>query len=364
MTHEWIAAGIISFGIIAFLGVLFLGGLLLRHDVARAAAGSRQGTPYATSRIIEDLRPLQNTVVEFIAATDPSRRVLEFLSGRQAIRLRDQIARAPERTLAGLIIIAVAGLVRLGRGGLSVTSAGREIAARTRGRLASDERSTSPSLQSAKPTKTPRLPGASAQTASEIDGTSHLRLVNEALRKNESLTSRKEDRRTPPFRLGQLRTGTELSSPAQASESERPTARPDGASSPLMLTAADHHELSAVIVAARKLAVPGGEMRVLQDKLARAAIVHAGVLPADLITLNSRAELVDLATGERLDLTLVFPIDADLEAGRISVLDSLGAAMLGHRVGDRFDWTVPYGVRRFAVRAVHFQPEAVLALAA
>jgi regulator of nucleoside diphosphate kinase len=80
--------------------------------------------------------------------------------------------------------------------------------------------------------------------------------------------------------------------------------------------------------------------------------------------MNSRAELLDLESRERMDFTLVFPIDADIEAGRISVLAPLGTAMLGYRVGDEIIWKVPYGTRRLKVTAVHFQPEATLAMAA
>jgi len=80
--------------------------------------------------------------------------------------------------------------------------------------------------------------------------------------------------------------------------------------------------------------------------------------------MYTRAELLDIETNEQLNLMLVFPIDANLEQGRISVFHPLGAAMLGRRVGHRFDWTVPYGVQHFEVRAVHFQPEAAFAKAA
>ena len=80
--------------------------------------------------------------------------------------------------------------------------------------------------------------------------------------------------------------------------------------------------------------------------------------------MNSRAELLDLDTGERMDFTLVFPIDANIEEGKISVLAPLGTAMLGYRVGDEFEWTVPYRLRRLKVTHVQFQPEAALAAAA
>jgi hypothetical protein len=38
--------------------------------------------------------------------------------------------------------------------------------------------------------------------------------------------------------------------------------------------------------------------------------------------------------------------------------------LIGYRVGDEFEWTVPYGLRRLKVTHVHFQPEAALAAAA
>jgi regulator of nucleoside diphosphate kinase len=80
--------------------------------------------------------------------------------------------------------------------------------------------------------------------------------------------------------------------------------------------------------------------------------------------MNSRAELVDLETNEVMQFTLVLPRGAKIDEGKISVLAPLGTAMLGYRVGDEFEWHVPYGVRRLKVTNVHFQPEAELKQAA
>ncbi len=134
---------------------------------------------------------------------------------------------------------------------------------------------------------------------------------------------------------------------------------------PIIMTAADHAELSFAIAAIDKLTERGrGEMRALQNELARANIVTPENLPPDVITMNSSAELLDLDTKERMEFTLVFPRHANVEGGKISVLAPLGTAMLGYRVGDEFEWIVPYGLRRLKVTAVRFQPEAALALAA
>ena len=133
----------------------------------------------------------------------------------------------------------------------------------------------------------------------------------------------------------------------------------------IILTTADHEELSQATAAAGKLSERGrAEMTALRAELARAKILDGKDLPPDLITMNSRAELLDLETGERMEFTLVFPKDANIEAGKISVLAPLGTAMLGYRVGDEFEWHVPYGIRRLKVTDVYFQPEAELKKAA
>ena len=130
----------------------------------------------------------------------------------------------------------------------------------------------------------------------------------------------------------------------------------------IVMTAADHKELTHAIAAAAKLSERGRyETNALKAEISRAKVVNAGRnLPPDVITMNSRAELLDLERGERMEFTLVFPVDADIEAGKISVLAPLGTAMLGYRVGDEFEWPVPYGLRRLKVERVYFQPEAVL----
>jgi regulator of nucleoside diphosphate kinase len=101
-----------------------------------------------------------------------------------------------------------------------------------------------------------------------------------------------------------------------------------------------------------------GDWKLLTEELRRAVIVESDQVPADVITMDSRADLVDLDTGETVTFTLVFPPDANVEEERISVLAPIGAGMLGYRVGDEFEWDVPQGIRRMKVAKVHYQPEA------
>jgi regulator of nucleoside diphosphate kinase len=129
----------------------------------------------------------------------------------------------------------------------------------------------------------------------------------------------------------------------------------------IIMTAGDHAKLEHVIACAGKLSERArGELKALQSELERAQIVAPEELPADVITLNSRAELRDLDTGDRMEFTLVIPSDASIDDCKISVAAPLGTAMLGYREGDEFEWPVPYGLRRLKVTQVHFQPEAAL----
>jgi regulator of nucleoside diphosphate kinase len=101
-----------------------------------------------------------------------------------------------------------------------------------------------------------------------------------------------------------------------------------------------------------------GDLKALTEELHRAAIVDPKDVFDDVITMNSRAELRDLESGETVAFTLVFPSEANIDEERISVLAPIGAGMLGYRVGDEFTWNVPGGLRRMKVTKVDYQPEA------
>lgn len=96
----------------------------------------------------------------------------------------------------------------------------------------------------------------------------------------------------------------------------------------------------------------------LDEELAAAHVVAARDIPPDVVTMNSRLRLHDLDSGREMVFTLVFPSDADVEQGKVSVLAPLGTAVLGFRRGDTFEWHVPGRVRRLRIEEVLYQPEA------
>ncbi len=96
----------------------------------------------------------------------------------------------------------------------------------------------------------------------------------------------------------------------------------------------------------------------LAAELSRATVVEASGIPASLVTMHSQVRLKDLDTGEKMVFTLVYPGEANIEAGKISVISPIGTAILGYAAGDEISWKVPDGKRRIKIEEVLFQPEA------
>ena len=97
----------------------------------------------------------------------------------------------------------------------------------------------------------------------------------------------------------------------------------------------------------------------LIDELNRAEVLPPERIPAGVVTMHSQVECEDTASGESHLLTLVYPNEADVERGRVSVLAPVGSALLGLSVGQSIDWEAPGGRSlRLKVKAVRYQPEA------
>ena len=96
----------------------------------------------------------------------------------------------------------------------------------------------------------------------------------------------------------------------------------------------------------------------LRAELDRAEVREPNDMPDDVITMNSTARFVDVASGDEHEMTLVYPRDAGA-AGTVSILAPVGSALLGLRVGQQIDWTGPGGrPLRLRVLAISYQPEA------
>lgn len=96
----------------------------------------------------------------------------------------------------------------------------------------------------------------------------------------------------------------------------------------------------------------------LREELQRATVVAPEQMPSTIVTMNSEVVLRDIESDEQMTLSLVYPDDADLAAGALSVLAPVGTAILGASEGTVVEWPVPSGTTRIAIEKVLHQPEA------
>ncbi|CTP90985.1 nucleoside diphosphate kinase regulator [Xanthomonas translucens pv. arrhenatheri] len=92
----------------------------------------------------------------------------------------------------------------------------------------------------------------------------------------------------------------------------------------------------------------------LGEELGRATVLAPEQIPADIVAMHSRVECEDELQGERHQLTLVYPHEADAAQDRVSVLAPVGSALLGLAVGQSIDWQAPGG-RPLRLRVIAVQ---------
>lgn len=70
----------------------------------------------------------------------------------------------------------------------------------------------------------------------------------------------------------------------------------------------------------------------------RARLHSAARMPADVITMGSMVEFFDDSSDSTRTVTLVYPGDADIANGQLSILTPVGAALIGLRAGQSILW--------------------------
>ncbi len=98
------------------------------------------------------------------------------------------------------------------------------------------------------------------------------------------------------------------------------------------------------------------QLELLDEALQTATALASEQVPGDVIRMNSRFRVLDLDSGRKARYTLVYPENADISKGRISVLAPVGTALLGHRRGDVVEARVPGGRRMLKIEHVLHRP--------
>jgi hypothetical protein len=125
MNPALIGTLIVASQFLAALALLFIAGRLIRHGLFRTE------TP---SRLLRELQPLEDRLVEFCARSEAASGTLSALAAhRKPLRMRTIAQDVPLEedpavaVWAALCLLRVAGLVRMSRRGVMITEAGREV---------------------------------------------------------------------------------------------------------------------------------------------------------------------------------------------------------------------------------------------
>ena len=119
----------------------------------------------------------------------------------------------------------------------------------------------------------------------------------------------------------------------------------------IILSTEDYVSLSALARAAMNKMPELAEG--LSEELERADIVDNGQQHQQVVCMGCEVEFRDDTTGKIQNVTLVYPAQADISQGKISVLTPVGTALIGLRAGHSITWDTRTGeTRRLTVLKV------------
>ncbi len=125
------------------------------------------------------------------------------------------------------------------------------------------------------------------------------------------------------------------------------------------ITVNDYQRLTGLIeFGSLKIKMPETVKR-LYNKIVVAKMLSPERISKNVVTMNSRILLRDLANDKEIEISITYPKDSNNLERKVSIFSEIGVALLGHQVGDTVSWKVPKGIGRFEIVEITFQPEAV-----
>ena len=90
----------------------------------------------------------------------------------------------------------------------------------------------------------------------------------------------------------------------------------------------------------------------LDEELKFAQQVLRREMPQNIVDINKKVKVKDLAAGEEFEYTLVNPQYARKKHNTLSILSPIGVALLGYAEGAELSWEMPEGVKSYKILAV------------
>ena len=110
---------------------------------------------------------------------------------------------------------------------------------------------------------------------------------------------------------------------------------------PIIVSGIDADRLDRLAAAAAATLPRTAEF--LAREMARATVAPSGFVLRGVVAMGSQVDFRDDDTGLRRTVSLVYPNQANMAEGKLSVLSPVGAALIGLSVGQSIEWETPAG---------------------
>jgi transcription elongation factor GreA len=92
----------------------------------------------------------------------------------------------------------------------------------------------------------------------------------------------------------------------------------------------------------------------LEEKVSKAQIIDVSQVNGDEIKFGATVLLIDNDTNETVRYQIVGSDEADVKLGLLSITSPLARALIGKRVGEDVDVSIPSGMRSYGIEKIEY----------
>ena len=97
-----------------------------------------------------------------------------------------------------------------------------------------------------------------------------------------------------------------------------------------------------------------GRIKELNHKIALAQVIDPTTIKTDKIVFGAKVTLFDIDTEKEVTYQIVGVDEADIKVDKISITSPVGRALVGHRVDEEVNISVPSGVKVYEVLNIEY----------
>ncbi len=98
-----------------------------------------------------------------------------------------------------------------------------------------------------------------------------------------------------------------------------------------------------------------GRIAEVQGQIAGAEVIDPSTIKADRIVFGAHVQMVDLETDEKVEYQIVGVDEADVKAGKISIISPVARALIGKKTGDLIQVRSPKTDKEYEVLKFYFE---------